>query len=199
VSRVAPLLVLALPGCVLAWSYGCGPSVQSIHEGTVRFEHCYRLDLDRNIAPSHRLACWRQWSETYSYGQTRDRIEYARRRIRYLSAGEAATLELKVAASAEPETGDGTAAATAAPAPTSAHAPPPATAANGAPDARVKQVSDAGPDEDAGAPPFADCLAGCRSGWQQCLQRCSDEPGSRERTCSGCKPDYRACVRRCVD
>ena len=24
----------------------CGPSVQSIHEGNVRFEHCYRLDLE---------------------------------------------------------------------------------------------------------------------------------------------------------
>src|SRR5687768_4415792 len=52
--RAAVLAVVPL-GLALA----CGPSVQSIHEGSVRFEHCYRLDLDLDIAPGHREACWK--------------------------------------------------------------------------------------------------------------------------------------------
>jgi hypothetical protein len=67
---------------------GCGPSIQPIHEGGVRFEHCYRLDLDARIAPAHRHACWKQWLEVYSYGQSRDRLEYSQRRLRDLEAGD---------------------------------------------------------------------------------------------------------------
>ena len=73
---------------------GCGPSVQSIREGNIRFEHCYRLDLDQNIARTHRLTCWRQWVDSYAYGQTRDKIEYARRRARYLAAGSGGATRL---------------------------------------------------------------------------------------------------------
>src|SRR5664279_5049259 len=60
----------------------CGPSVQSINEGNVRFEHCYRLDLEVDAAPTHREACWKEWLGLYTYGQPRDRIEYARKRAR---------------------------------------------------------------------------------------------------------------------
>jgi hypothetical protein len=56
-ALMVPALILAGP-CVSA---GCGPSVQSIYEGDVRFEHCYRLDLELDVAPSHRQACWTSW------------------------------------------------------------------------------------------------------------------------------------------
>ena len=66
----------------------CGPSFEAIREGDLRFAHCDRLDLDRGITPSHRLHCWREWRRVYSYGQTRDRVEYARRRIAELVSGD---------------------------------------------------------------------------------------------------------------
>ena len=102
-TRRALVLIATGPALVVGYGSGCGPSVQSIHEGTVRFEHCYRLDLDPAIAPTHRLACWRDWSQVHAYGQTRDRIEYARRRIRVLAAGERETLQLQVGSATGPE------------------------------------------------------------------------------------------------
>lgn len=69
---------------------GCGPSFEAIQEGGLRFAHCDRLDLDRNIAPSHRLHCWREWRRVYTYGQTRDRVDYSRRRIAVLVSGDTA-------------------------------------------------------------------------------------------------------------
>lgn len=54
----------------------------------MRFAHCDRLDLDRHIAPSHRLHCWREWRRVYTYGQTRDRVDYAQRRIAVLVSGD---------------------------------------------------------------------------------------------------------------
>ena len=75
--------------------------MQSIYEGDVRFEHCYRLDLDLNIAPTHREACWKQWLTSYTYGQARDRIEYARRRVRAFASGDVTRPSLE--ASSEPD------------------------------------------------------------------------------------------------
>ncbi len=67
---------------------GCGPSFEAIAEGDLRFAHCDRLDLDDGIAHSHRLHCWREWRRVYTYGQTRDRVEYAQRRIAVLASGD---------------------------------------------------------------------------------------------------------------
>jgi len=198
VRRRALLLIATGPTLVVGYASGCGPSVQSIHEGTVRFEHCYRLDLDPAIAPTHRLACWRDWSQTHAYGQTRDRIEYARRRIQALAAGERETLELQVATATGPEPQPTE--QPEAPAPTSAHAPPPPTVSAPAPaNDSASGPADAGPKVDAATGPFADCLKGCNTQWRDCEARCSDEPGTRERTCSSCTPDFRVCARRCVE
>src|SRR5690606_8301928 len=104
------------------WVWGCGPSIQPIHEGGVRFEHCYRLDLDPKIAPGHRHACWKQWLEVYSYGQSRDRIEYSQRRLRDLEAGDTNPTRLNLDQQQARETRQFY---MATPAPTSVHAPPP--------------------------------------------------------------------------
>jgi hypothetical protein len=102
-----------------------------MHESNLRFEHCYRLDMDPKIAPSHREHCWRDWTETYAYGQVLDRIEYARRRIVALESGSTELLTIH-SSGPEPgrvfaEVGASADAPMAAPAPTSVTAPPPKT------------------------------------------------------------------------
>src|SRR3954468_18095049 len=82
--RAAQLALLG--GCSLAGA--CGPSFEVLAEGGLRFVHCDRLDLDAKIAPSHRLHCWREWRRMYTYGQTRDRVEYAQRRIAEVVSGD---------------------------------------------------------------------------------------------------------------
>src|SRR3954466_12347873 len=76
--RVSQLLRFVVPAAALllgpALTASCGPSVQSIYEGDVRFEHCYRLDLELDVATTHRQACWTTWLDRYTYGQSRDRL-----------------------------------------------------------------------------------------------------------------------------
>ncbi len=81
----------------------CGPSFEAIQEGDLRFAHCDRLDLDPNIAPSHRLHCWREWRRVYTYGQTRDRVQYAQRRIAEVVSGDTEpSFDLPAAAERDP-------------------------------------------------------------------------------------------------
>src|SRR5512138_3262438 len=104
--------------------FGCGPSVQYIYEGNIRFEHCYRLDLDANIAPSHRRICWAEWVDNFSKGQTQDRLEYAKRRIAAIESGSGAALTLNLE---EPSDAGPPPAALPdpTPVPINPHAPPP--------------------------------------------------------------------------
>jgi hypothetical protein len=90
----------------------------------MRFEHCYRLDYDEHIVPTHRRTCWAEWVDNYAKGQTRDRIEYAKRRVESLDRGDAGVLALHLEDPAD--AGKPTAVADPAPIPTSPHAPPPA-------------------------------------------------------------------------
>ena len=86
--RPGPARRPLLAAAALALAPGCGPSFEAIQEGDLRFAHCDRLDLDPKIAPSHRLHCWREWRRVYTYGQTRDRVEYAQRRIAEVLSGD---------------------------------------------------------------------------------------------------------------
>lgn len=189
-SRVVPRRSLALALAVAA----CGPSVSAIYEANIRFEHCYRLDLDPNVAPGHRITCWKEWSQRYTYGQTRDRLEYARRRIATLASGDSSRPELDLSVL------DGGTGATEAPLPTNVHAPPPplvstATAGKdaGAPDGPVANKPDASPAE----PPGADCAADCRSSWRECREACNPDAGTKRGSCKTCDADYGRCVQRC--
>ena len=65
----------------------CGPSAQIVQESNQRFEHCYRLDIDPQIAPTHRETCWGSWLKSYRTGQRKDRVEYANRRYSALRQG----------------------------------------------------------------------------------------------------------------
>jgi hypothetical protein len=190
VRRLPRLPALALSALLVGSS--CGPSVQSIYEGNVRFEHCYRLDLDTRTAPTHREACWREWTRDYSYGQTRDRIDYARRRIRVLASGDSTRPSLNF------DSEGGSAQRSffiVAPAPTSAHAPPPAVAVPYRP-----EEAPTGSKADGGAvasrsTPGQQCAVGCADAWQKCQASCGD--ASADPRCARCDADYGTCMRRC--
>src|SRR4051812_534325 len=108
-------------------SGACGPSVQSIYEGNVRFEHCYRLDLEVDAAPTHREACWKEWLGMYTYGQPRDRIEYARRRLQAFGTGDVNRPTLAISAE-DTKKSEARQFYLVVPSPTSVHAPPPPVA-----------------------------------------------------------------------
>jgi hypothetical protein len=195
VVRRAVFLALAPLSVVLA-ADACGPSVSSIYEANVRFEHCYRLDLDERVAPGHRSTCWREWSQRYTYGQTRDRLEYARRRISTLASGDRSrpVLDLTVR--------DGGTGSTEAPQPTNVHAPPPPmvstavpvkSAGAGAPEVPAANKPDAGHSE----PPGAACATDCRLSWRACKEECDPEAVGKRGSCKVCDKDYGRCVQRC--
>jgi len=102
---------------------GCGPSFQAIYEGDARFEHCYALEETAAASMQQKAECWREWTQRHTYGQTRDRVEYAASRYRALTkAPDMPTDEAMMEAA--PGVVD-TSGQLAAPAPTSAFAPPP--------------------------------------------------------------------------
>src|SRR5258708_9862397 len=87
----SPTLRALVPGLglVVALFVGCSLTYQAVYEGDVRFEHCYRLDEERQIPIGDKRLCWHDWSQKYTYGQTRDRIEYALSRERTLGQAQA--------------------------------------------------------------------------------------------------------------
>ena len=183
------LRLLNMAAAVGAIVIGCGPSVSSIYEGNIRFEHCYRLDLDPNIAPSHREACWREWTSRYTYGQTRDRLDYARRRIARLTAGDPSRPQLNLSRPTTAKPGDPT------PAPVSARKAPPATATSPSPDAGAPPV------DSAGGPniPGASCAEKCKAALNTCKPKCQNAPDAGNVPCEPCATDYRQCMRRCFE
>ncbi len=170
---------------------GCGPGLEQMHESTLRFEHCYRLDMDTRIAPPHREHCWRDWTETYSAGQSLDRVEYARRRLSQLESGDTAVVAIGVNARPERRVFEELASPNpqspmAAPAPTNVHEPPPKTAP--APGDTAKAVSPS-------VRPGQKCTESCDTTLDDCNRLCA----GKHLDCTGCAPDYRACMRRCFE
>ena len=101
----------------------CGPSFQAIYEGNARFEHCYALEENAQTIVHEKADCWRDWSERYTFGQTRDRIHYATARYVALSQSTNVPTDeamMMAAPGMTPRQSTIT-----APAPTNAFAPPP--------------------------------------------------------------------------
>jgi len=191
---------------------GCGPNVQMIYEGSVRFEHCYRLDLDASIAPSHRRACWRDWLSRHTYGQSGDRLAHARQRLDELSRGNEATLPLLADAGVEK-----TQVSAPVPMPSNIHSAPPPKA----PDVR-SALPPAPSASTASKPvlPEVQCASDCQKQWDDCSPGCRDtgvptagnnglrasaaesdagtpdSKGQKEK-CSSCTRAFKACMRRC--
>lgn len=182
-----------------------------IYEGNVRFEHCYRLDLDPTIAPAHRRACWQDWLARHTYAQTGDRLNYARQRLTELDNGKVSTLALQI--------DGGTAAAPTAdavPMPSSVHAAPPPRAqepipAPSQPPPPLKKIE---------PPPEAGCSEPCVIHWNECAASCEadDKPLSiksngdnkapmgvsappsqktAKDACNDCRRTFKTCMHKC--
>jgi hypothetical protein len=168
-------------------SVSCGASIQAVYEGNVRFEHCMALDARPDVKPTIRRACWEEWVKFYTFGQTRDRVDYARqRRQQLMGASDFDEGEWR------PPTRT---AGAAVPEPTSALAPPP----------MLLQSADAGPADagrDAAAassaapeekPPVnSECTSTCESAWTLCQRECKT-PNCEK----GCQGKYKKCMKRC--
>jgi hypothetical protein len=184
----------------------CGPSFQAIYEGNSRFEHCYALEENPQTPARERADCWRDWSERYTYGQTRDRVQYAI--ARYVALSQAANVPtdealMMAAPGVTPRQTTIT-----APAPTNAFAPPPKVLddidaglrpATG-PDRNkvVGEGADAGPAASAakGPPPplpSAECTDRCGSAYKDCGLTC--DAGAK--CADQCNKPYKTCMRGC--
>ena len=184
--------------CTALVAVACGPSMTTVHEGTVRFEHCYRVDLEPRAPTAQRKACWQRWVSAYTLGQPRDRIDYATQQVHSLEQNDEARPELALGPERRPEERQFY---LVVPGPTSVHGTPP-------PIATVVQASDsleapdggAAPSERAKAaepkqPPAATCAGSCRSAWQSCDGGCELASAS----CTRCKADYSKCMRGCFE
>lgn len=195
---------------VLSGTAACGPSFQAIYEGNARFEHCYALEENPGKPVPEKAECWRDWSERYTYGQTRDRIQYAI--ARYVALSQATNVPtdeamMMAAPGVTPRVSTIT-----APAPTNAFAPPPKVLEGdaeaprptempriaGTPDKpqSAENTSRPGPFVPPPTPlPAADCTSKCSGGFQDCEAGCGDAGGGK---CNACEKSYRACMRGCL-
>lgn len=179
-----PLAVVALGAC---GAVACGPSFQAVYECDVRFEHCYALDQGVG-GVNAKKACWREWLQGYTFGQSRDRIEYAGTRLSELSLDSTLpTVEQRDARPAH--------ARSVAPVPTNAFAPPPNMVEHAIADSPSTSASAPSPAVPVRAPapraPGEECREGCVDRWKSCREWCKDG------ACGACDKTYRSCVPGC--
>jgi hypothetical protein len=193
---------------MLGGALACGPSFQAIYEGNARFEHCYALEENAQTAMPEKADCWRDWSEHYTYGQTRDRIHYAT--ARYVALSQSSNVPTDEAMMMAAPGVTPRQSVITAPAPTNAFAPPPKVLDDygdaGATRMRPSEVPTVVGIGPTGAPsatptgtpsaasvpaakptpplPAADCSETCRSSFRDC------DGGACDKT-------YRACMRAC--
>ncbi|MEO6575956.1 MAG: hypothetical protein ABIP89_19035 [Polyangiaceae bacterium] len=197
-KRVSTILALTLLGL------GCGPSFQAIYEGDARFEHCYALEEDPNVAMQYKSDCWKDWQKRYTYGQTRDRVQYAANRYAALTRAPASPTDEAMMGAAPGEEGEKT--QLSAPAPTSAYTSPPKTSPGGNQPTPTQTWTTTTPVLDGGlAPspvvtvpeprgPLADCTDACTSTWKACRITCEQEKSG----CDRCEKPYRGCLKSCM-
>lgn len=178
-------VLTAIGFCSLA---ACGAGIHALYEGDVRFEHCMALEDTPDVKVTIRTACWDEWLKFYTFGQTSDRIEYAKVRLRKLRVGDDASTADELAS--ESHRTD------AVPEPTSALAPPP-----------MMLVVDAGPavpekkDDEQVKPPGAACSGRCETAWLKCKKECVT-PMCNRQSCidkceQSCTEDHATCMRFC--
>jgi hypothetical protein len=155
---------------VCAGAIACGPSFQAVYECDVHFEHCYALD-ESGASPDAKKECWRDWLHGYTYGQSRDRVEYGGTRYSELSLDPTLPSEDTPSAAHAKHI-------VAAPVPTNAFAPPPNVSGGGA----VVAVAHA---------PGADCSDVCAQHWTSCRSAC------KQSGCDVCDQAYKTCMPDC--
>lgn len=179
VPRIAHMFVFGAAALALS----CGASIQAVYEGDVRFEHCMALDSRADVKPTLRRACWEEWEKFYTFGQTRDRVDYAELRRQQLSIvsdfdeGDWANTKAKSAA---------------VPDPTSALAPPPMMLASDA--GAAPQTVDAGSDagDSAKGATSSDCADSCEESRKLCAEPCKTPVCEKQ-----CVSGYKRCMKRC--
>jgi hypothetical protein len=191
-SLAAPLVAIL--------AVACGPSFQTVYEGDARFEHCYALDETPDVSLEKKGACWREWIQRHTAGQTRDRVEYATQRSRALEQVAIPTDEAMMHAAPGVTDRRGLT----APAPTSAYAPPPKTTETpppqpppSPPTAAPAPPLPAPPPSAAPAsvrPPAAACVDACGETWSGCASAC----GADTKGCSACDARHAQCLVRCA-
>ncbi len=196
-------LVRTIVGLTLL-GLGCGPSFQAIYEGDARFEHCYALEEDPNVAMQYKSQCWLEWQKHYTYGQTRDRVQYAANRYAALTRAPASPTDEAMMGAAPGEEGEKT--QLSAPAPTSAYTSPPKTSPGGNPVTPTQTWATQAPVLDGGLTPspvvtvpeprspLADCTDACTSTWKGCRATCEQVKGN----CELCEKPYRTCLKACM-
>jgi len=149
------------------------------------------------VAPSHRQACWTAWLDRYTYGQSRDKLEYARRRVRAFASGDTDKPTLRLAQTQAQQ--DARQFYLVVPAPTSVHASPPpiATLTNMPTTAAPSNSAEAPTKSSNNVTPGEDCAAACRGAFSSCNQAC--DPATKSAACKSCDPDYKKCMQRCFE
>jgi hypothetical protein len=206
----------------LGGALACGPSFQAIYEGNARFEHCYALEENAQKPAAEKVDCWRDWSEHYTYGQTRDRIHYATARYVALSQSTNVPTDeamMMAAPGMTPRQSTIT-----APAPTNAFEPPPKVLDDvdgggliggkalrpnessktvvfppNTPRGPVPAVMPAPTMNATAAAPAASVDAGPAPVARPPGADCTDPCAAKLRDCKGatCEKTYRACMRAC--
>jgi hypothetical protein len=171
-----------VPTAAGAFAFGaaaCGAGINAVYESDVRFEHCMALDQTPDEKHSNRKGCWDEWVEYYTFGQTRDRVDYARRRQKQLSNGNDLRDEPAAA---------NMLAQRAVPEPTTVLAPPPQMLTDAGKPPEVDAAADAAVIE----PPAAACATQCRDVWLPCKQACTGTNCEK-----ACAASYKRCMKRC--
>lgn len=215
--RRLPAFLLALSSAGISVA-ACGPSLTTVHEGTLRFEHCYRIDLEPEAQTQQQRACWGRWLAQYTVGQPRDRLDYARRRLIALEGENESAPELRLTGERRAEERQFY---VVAPAPADLHGPPPpvATALPAALDAGSEMASA----ENSKEPPASPCAKSCSSAWSSCDAACgataetavatNAAPSASKaasgkaaggkagvgRGCEACSSEYSRCMRGCFE
>ena len=172
-------------GLAVVASLACGPSFQAVYEGDVRFEHCYALDQ----SPAHvdaQEGVLAGWLHDYTYGQSRDRVEYARPALQRAVARPTLPSE---------DTQVKHARIMASPVPTSAFAPPPSLAEHVTAESSASAATSKPPPREAAVAaaraPGEECSEGCSGYWKTC------KAGCKGATCEACDRAYKLCVPGC--
>jgi hypothetical protein len=208
VSRRARSLGLGFVASALL-AVACGPSFQVVYEGDARFEHCYAIDDTPTVAMQEKTECWTQWMKSYTYGQTRNRVDYAAMRAKALQEAHAAPTDEAVMGAAP---GGGSAAPVGVDEPltTNAFATPPKTmneidggrpvdaapapVVSAKPDAKgssAPTTASSSVDNGPHATPAGVCTDACHAKWSTCRNVCTG------RACPTCDSTYSGCMKSC--
>lgn len=160
-------------------STACGASYQSVYENEVHFEHCYAVDVSPNMPHGTKLQCWTDWTQRFSQGQPRDRVEYALARQRALISGsDDPAPRMTIGGQASPGPPPVAASPVAAPLPRTPYEGPPATMALAAQAATLSAAppSPPPPKPDRNLSPTQLCTRDCGEAFTSCATACRQNP-----------------------